>query len=371
MLRRFVLCCWFFGFIVFLPLSIYSQENADNENLLEEYLNKKSDFQGLDWKSVCSKPENVKLCTGFNDELHKIKVAEFVLLDEKQKLKSAITDITGHFGNKYMQSLLPDYLEYKKRYSEWEGFPSNYYDMINIFKINPSDFPGAIADYIKSMADGKTTLEAFGGLFLNESQDMEKFKNVMHKTFPSADEKSFNNYMMCFFQGYYEENVVMKNIREIIEKLKYSAENMVDIYTGQLLNLARKNKETQLGGLTSQTFTLIYKENQHPETSDILTEGATYIITASGEASCWSDHTDGVDACYCYGKWRCTTEEYWGIIRIDDKSFKDFDPNIKYLDSHVYTIKIKGFGKKVKVSAYDGGGYDDNRGSFTVTITKE
>ncbi len=124
-------------------------------------------------------------------------------------------------------------------------------------------------------------------------------------------------------------------------------------------------------GLISESFSLPYIKSTVYETSDILADGATYIVTASGQVSCWYDHTDGVDACFCYAKWRCPTMEYWGMIRINEMSLRDFDPKLQYNASHVYKVKMKGNGQKAKIFAYDGGGYEDNNGTFNVTIEKE
>ncbi len=126
--------------------------------------------------------------------------------------------------------------------------------------------------------------------------------------------------------------------------------------------------------LESQTLKVSNAKPEIVYTSDILEDGADYLIEASGTVSDWdTKNPEGVDACYCYIKWRCPNPEPWGQLLFDDKSMHQIKGStIPYTESHNYSVHYKGTGKKMKIHCYDAiGSSGDNSGFFTVIITKQ
>lgn len=127
-------------------------------------------------------------------------------------------------------------------------------------------------------------------------------------------------------------------------------------------------------GLVSETKEV---RNDKPEkiyTTDILEEGATYLIEASGQVSDWDTKNPvGVDPCYCYIQWRCPTPEPWGQLIIDGKNMHQINGStIPYNPGHTYSVKYTGTGKKMELYCSDAqGSSGDNSGKFKVVITKQ
>jgi hypothetical protein len=128
-------------------------------------------------------------------------------------------------------------------------------------------------------------------------------------------------------------------------------------------------------GLVSETLTVPNDKPDRVYTSDILDAGATYLIEASGTVSDWdTKNPEGVDACYCYIKWRCPTPEPWGQLTIDGKNMHMINgSNLRYEpESHHYRVKYTGTGKKMELYCADAlGSSGDNSGKFTVTVSRQ
>jgi hypothetical protein len=107
-----------------------------------------------------------------------------------------------------------------------------------------------------------------------------------------------------------------------------------------------------------------------------LDPGQPYFVVGEGTCSLWSDHTDGVDSCFCYAQWRCPDKpQVWGLleltnpaIHLSDLIEKDANGDPIYNPSHVYEAVVVGEGKTLQARIYDGGGYDDNNGELRVSI---
>lgn len=131
----------------------------------------------------------------------------------------------------------------------------------------------------------------------------------------------------------------------------------------------------QKGGLLAGPISLPAIKNS---ATDILylDLGRPYIVIGEGICSLWSDHTDGVDSCFCYAEWRCPNElQAWGLLELTNPSAhlsdlinKDGKGNPVYRSSHVYEAAIVGEGKMLQARVYDGGGYDDNNGELKISI---
>lgn len=127
-------------------------------------------------------------------------------------------------------------------------------------------------------------------------------------------------------------------------------------------------------GLVSETLTIPNFKAEYVYTSDILEAEATYLIEASGTVSDWdTKNPDGVDACYCFIKWRCPNPEPWGQLQIDNQSMHQINGStIPYNSGHTYSVLYKGTGQKLKLHSSDAiGSSGDNSGSFKVKITKQ
>lgn len=112
------------------------------------------------------------------------------------------------------------------------------------------------------------------------------------------------------------------------------------------------------------------------EVGIVLESGKPYIIVGEGECSLWSDHTDGVDSCFCYAQWRIgDTPQVWGQLELIDPTAHLSDlieeqtgKPPEYNPSHVYEGVVFGEGKPLKAMVYDGGGYDDNNGELRISV---
>lgn len=112
------------------------------------------------------------------------------------------------------------------------------------------------------------------------------------------------------------------------------------------------------------------------EVGIVLESGKPYIIVGEGECSLWSDHTDGVDSCFCYAQWRIgDTPQVWGQLELIDPTVHLSDlieeqtgKPPEYNPSHVYEGVVFGEGKPLKAMVYDGGGYDDNNGELRISV---
>jgi hypothetical protein len=127
-------------------------------------------------------------------------------------------------------------------------------------------------------------------------------------------------------------------------------------------------------GLISESLTVPNFKAEYVYTSDILELGATYLIEASGTVSDWdTKNPEGVDACYCYIKWRCPNPEPWGQLQIDNQSMHQINGStLPYNSGHTYSVTFIGTGQKLKLHSSDAiGSSGDNSGSFKVKITKQ
>jgi hypothetical protein len=81
-----------------------------------------------------------------------------------------------------------------------------------------------------------------------------------------------------------------------------------------------------------------------------LEKGKAYIIDASGCVSNWDNKNDGIDAIYCYAKWRIgDKEEAWAQLRIDGKCLPEIaGQDIPYNSGHVYRVRYVGTGKQME-----------------------
>jgi hypothetical protein len=350
-------------FYLFISCTVYAQDDTYlyKENLFEQFMSGES----ADWKAVCSNPDYTKLCTELKNELLKKEIAGEII-NSNWNLNYVIEGSIKYFGEDYVKNAIPEYKEVLNVYKNWAGFIA-VREMFITHKIYPKDYPSASDKYINMRSTGSGSVEAFLQLFLADNNDIERLTNKLKSINPKLSDDDLNKLLSDFFENSYHEKL-LSEYKEKLDKMIYSSENMASILKGQILSVASKMQS----GLKSETFTIPYNVAKDYFTNDVLPEGVTYLVTVSGSVSCWRDHTDGVDAVYCYGKWRCPDKpENWGIIRLNGNSLTDIDRSIDYNDSHVYKVKIKGNGQKLKIFPYDGGGYDDNNGSFTVTITKE
>ena len=81
----------------------------------------------------------------------------------------------------------------------------------------------------------------------------------------------------------------------------------------------------------------------------------------------------GVDALWCYAKWRCPAPELWRQLQVNGTLGIDqlagLDGKIAYDPGHVYTVEFTGKSGMLSFDAWDArGSAADNSGSFTVQI---
>jgi len=112
------------------------------------------------------------------------------------------------------------------------------------------------------------------------------------------------------------------------------------------------------------------------EVGVVLESGKPYIIVGEGECSLWSDHTDGVDSCFCYAEWRIgDVPQVWGQLKLVDPTVHLSElieeqtgaPPV-YNTSHVYEAVVFGEGMPLKAIVHDGGGYSDNNGELRISV---
>jgi len=101
-----------------------------------------------------------------------------------------------------------------------------------------------------------------------------------------------------------------------------------------------------------------------------------YELEVSGVFSVWDDHTDGVDAYYCYGEWRCPNgPEAWKQLLVNDIPMADLDNSntiAKYNPQHIYRASIMGQGKPLKLQISDASwSSQGNQGSLEVKISEK
>ncbi len=124
----------------------------------------------------------------------------------------------------------------------------------------------------------------------------------------------------------------------------------------------------------TETLTVPNTEPTKVSTSFATKVGAIYTIEASGFVSDWSGKTDGVDAVWCYAKWRCGENgEPWQQLRIDDKGMMEISgSHIPYNPAHIYRIEIPGTGAPFVFYMADAQtSASDNSGSIQVTVTEK
>ncbi len=132
-----------------------------------------------------------------------------------------------------------------------------------------------------------------------------------------------------------------------------------------------------------ETVTVPNQPGQVVTTSTKLDEDHRYRITASGTVSDWCPPTatkpeecsfgspleiaQGVDALYCYAKWRCPTPQLWRQLRFNGVGLDLLaKKEIPYSASHSYTVEIEDLSGPLTLHSADGG--SDNSGAFTVSI---
>jgi hypothetical protein len=80
----------------------------------------------------------------------------------------------------------------------------------------------------------------------------------------------------------------------------------------------------------------------------------------------------GVDALYCYAKWRCPTPQLWRQLRINGVGLDEFVPDqagkIAYSGGHTYRIRVTHFAGRLSFVSSDGSPEDDS-GKWKVAIT--
>jgi hypothetical protein len=123
--------------------------------------------------------------------------------------------------------------------------------------------------------------------------------------------------------------------------------------------------------------------------STVLERGIRYRLVASGTVSDWCGKTGcpagnadqvaqpnvGVDALYCYAKWRCATPELWRQLRVNGKGLDEaagFAGKVPYSASHRYAVEICGTGSKLSLVSSDAaaGSTADNSGAFRLQVTR-
>lgn len=124
----------------------------------------------------------------------------------------------------------------------------------------------------------------------------------------------------------------------------------------------------------TETLTVPNTEPKKVSTSFATKAGAVYIIEASGFVSDWSGKSDGVDAVWCYAKWRCGENgEPWQQLRIDDKGMMEASgSHIPYNPAHIYRIEIPGTGAPFVFYMSDAQtSASDNSGAIQVKVTEK
>jgi hypothetical protein len=121
--------------------------------------------------------------------------------------------------------------------------------------------------------------------------------------------------------------------------------------------------------------------NPKPVSSAALKGTHSYKFVVRGTVSDWPvgaeypqvREGEGVDALYCYAKWRCPKPELWRQLRINGSGLDEFagkTGRIRYSASHVYTVTVSGVaGRLTLVSSDAQSSPDGNSGAYTVEIT--
>lgn len=135
----------------------------------------------------------------------------------------------------------------------------------------------------------------------------------------------------------------------------------------------------------------VYPTNANPTPSEQpLVRSHRYRIKVSGTVSDWCgedakskedcdfnglpgtfEKGKGVDALYCYVKWRCPTPQLWRQLRINGKGFDEFvgkAGQIPYSGSNSYTEEVGGIAGKLSFVSSDSSPSNDS-GKWTVEIT--
>lgn len=145
---------------------------------------------------------------------------------------------------------------------------------------------------------------------------------------------------------------------------------------------------TEVGVWSTRSLETITVSNTSPRpvfSTTVLQADHRYRLVAGGTVSDWCNGTsfpcnpplalaDGVDALYCYAKWRCSTPTLWRQLQVNGKGLDEIAGQagkIPYSASHKYTVEITGITGKLKLVALDAlnGSAGDNGGQFTVDIT--
>jgi hypothetical protein len=124
-----------------------------------------------------------------------------------------------------------------------------------------------------------------------------------------------------------------------------------------------------------------------PVKSAPLDKTHAYRVTATGTVSDWcttsscpaGDPTKtaqanvGVDALYCYAKWRCPTPELWRQLSVNGKGLDELagrEGKIPYNAGHAYSVELDCLSGPLSFVATDAvGSAGDNSGQFNVTIS--
>ncbi len=138
-----------------------------------------------------------------------------------------------------------------------------------------------------------------------------------------------------------------------------------------------------------ETITVSNTNPKAVSSTTVLQKGYRYRITASGTVSDWCTTSScapgnpdevaqpnvGVDALYCYAKWRCgTTPQLWRQLRVNGKGLDELGDaagTLPYSDGHTYTVTACGTGARLTLASYDAvdlRSSGDNSGAFKVQI---
>jgi hypothetical protein len=101
-------------------------------------------------------------------------------------------------------------------------------------------------------------------------------------------------------------------------------------------------------------------------------KGAAYLLEASGVVSVWSMRVEGVDAAYCYARWRVgPVPQPWGHLMVDGKTLHALaGSTVPFEKSHVYRVPFQGTGRCLALHMSDpmADSWSDNSGAITVRL---
>lgn len=132
-------------------------------------------------------------------------------------------------------------------------------------------------------------------------------------------------------------------------------------------------RPTYSAGVLLDTLLISSESPQKTTSHIILSKEQVYIIKASGVFGAWRGKSKGLDAVWCYAKWR------WGEkgtpcnqLQIDGQGMTNISGQIiSYNPSHVYQIKVRGKNKPMTFWLSDAqSSFGDNKGEIKVEIYK-